>query len=101
MRVGVAMNNPLLMRLSEPFIKSKLDGNVFAGVPCGTVGVITTCSDSKLRPAIAAGLGAEWGLGPNWSAKAEYLYIASAGSGARTDYLHVIRGGINYRFGRN
>ena len=100
-RVGVAMDNWLLFAtVGSAFINSKVDGNAFAGVPCGTVGVIKTCSDSKLRPAIAAGLGAEWGFTPNWSLKAEYLYIASAGSGASTDHLNVIRGGINYRFGR-
>ena len=101
-RVGMAMDNWLFYAtVGSAFINSKVDGNAFAGVPCGTVGVIKTCSDGKLRPAIAAGLGAEWGFTPNWSVKTEYLYIASAGSGASSDHLHVIRGGINYRFGRN
>lgn len=101
-RAGVAMNNWLLYATGGgAFISSKVDGNAFAGVPCGTVGVITTCSDSKLRPGIAAGLGGEWGFTPNWSVKTEYLYIVSAGSGGSTDHLHVIRGGINYRFGGN
>jgi outer membrane immunogenic protein len=101
-RVGVAMDNWLLYATGGvAFVNSKVDGNAFVGVPCGTVGVITTCSDGKLRPGMAAGLGAEWGFTPNWSAKAEYLYIATAGSGASTDHLNVVRAGVNYRFGRN
>jgi outer membrane immunogenic protein len=45
-----------------------------------------------------AGLGAEWGFAQNWSAKLEYLYIVSVGSGVSMDHINTIRGGINYRF---
>lgn len=98
-RVGIAMNNWLFYTTGgAALIKSKVSGTTFAGVACGTVGVIAACSDSKLRPGITAGLGAEWGFTPNWSVKAEYLYVVSAGSGASTDHFNLIRGGINYRF---
>ena len=98
-RVGVAMNNWLFYTTGGgALIKSKVAGTTVAGVACGTAGVITSCSDSKLRPGITAGLGAEWGFRPNWSLKAEYLYVVSAGSGSSTDHFNLLRGGINYRF---
>ena len=50
------------------------------------------------RPGLAAGLGAEWGFTQNWTAKLEYLYITSMGTGVSTDHLNNIRAGINYRF---
>jgi outer membrane immunogenic protein len=46
-----------------------------------------------------AGGGTEWGFAPNWSAKLEYLYVATMGTGASTDHFNVVRGGINYKFG--
>jgi len=98
-RVGVAMNNWLFYGTGgAAFIKSSANGTSIAGVPCGTLGVLTNCAASAWRPGIAAGLGAEWGFAQNWSAKLEYLYIASVGSGVSTDHLNTIRGGINYRF---
>jgi hypothetical protein len=42
-----------------------------------------------------ASSGAEWAFAQNWSAKLEYLYIASMGSGVSTDHLNTIRAGIN------
>jgi outer membrane immunogenic protein len=98
-RVGVAMNNWLFYGTGgAAFIKSSANGTSIAGVACGTLGVFPNCSASAWRPGVAAGLGAEWGFAQNWSAKIEYLYIASIGSGVSTDHLNTIRGGINYRF---
>ena len=56
------------------------------------------CSASAdLHPALAAGLGAEYGITPNLSAKAEWLWI---GSGAVTTLKeNTLRMGLNYRFG--
>jgi outer membrane immunogenic protein len=68
------------------------------GVPCGTLGVLPNCSASAWRLGLAAGLGVEWGITQNWSAKLEYLYIAVLGSGASTDNLNTVRAGLNYRF---
>ncbi|WP_454625263.1 outer membrane protein [Bradyrhizobium cenepequi] len=52
-----------------------------------------------LRKAVAFGGDAEWGFASNWTAKAEYLYIAAAGTGASVDHVNVVRAGINYKFG--
>jgi len=99
LRAGVAMNNWLFYATGgAAFIKSSATGTSIAGVPCGTLGVLPNCSASSLRPGLAAGLGAEWGFAQNWSAKVEYLYIESLGSGVSVDHLNTIRGGINYRF---
>jgi outer membrane immunogenic protein len=51
-----------------------------------------------LRPGLAAGLGFEYGFAHNWSAKLEYLYVETLGSGVSTDHINSIRAGINYRF---
>jgi outer membrane immunogenic protein len=98
-RVGVAMNNWLFYGTGgAAFVKSSANGTSIAGVACGTLGVFPNCSASSWRPGLAAGLGAEWGFAQNWSAKLEYLYIATVGSGVSTDHLNTIRAGINYRF---
>ena len=68
------------------------------GLACGTLGVFPNCSASSWRPGLAAGLGVEYGFAQNWSAKLEYLYIATLGSGVSTDHIDTIRAGINYRF---
>jgi len=98
-RVGVAMNNWLFYGTGgAAFVKSSANGTSIAGVACGTLGVFPNCSASSWRPGLAAGLGAEWAFAQNWSAKLEYLYIASMGSGVSTDKLSTVRAGINYRF---
>jgi outer membrane immunogenic protein len=98
-RFGVAMNNWLLYGTGgAAFVKTSANGTSIAGVPCGTLGVMPSCSASSWRPGLAAGLGAEWGFTPNWSAKLEYLYILAMGSGVSTDHVNTVRGGINYRF---
>lgn len=98
-RVGVAANNWLFYATGGgAFVKSSANGTSLAGVPCGALGVFPNCSASAWRPGLAAGIGAEWGFAPNWSAKLEYLYIAVMGSGISTDHLNTIRAGINYRF---
>jgi outer membrane immunogenic protein len=99
-RAGVAMNNWLVyMSGGAAFTHSSADGTTIAGVPCGTLGVLTNCAESHWRPGLAAGGGVEWGFSRNWTAKVEYLYIAAAGTGVSTDHINTVRGGINYRFG--
>jgi outer membrane immunogenic protein len=101
-RVGVAMNNWLFYGTGgAAFIRETANGSSIAGVPCGTVGILPSCSESHWRPGLAAGLGVEWGFASNWTAKAEYLYVAAVSSGVSTDHLNLVRGGINYRFGAN
>ena len=49
-----------------------------------------------------AGGGVEYALSPNWSVKAEYLYVnfnnQTIGPGTFTLIENVVRGGVNYRF---
>ena len=98
-RVGVAMNNWLFYATGgAAFVKNSASGTSIGGLACGTLGVFPNCSASSWRPGLAAGLGAEWGFAQNWSAKLEYLYIASMGSGISLDYINSVRAGINYRF---
>jgi outer membrane immunogenic protein len=98
-RVGVAMNNWLFYGTGGvASVKSTASDTSIAGVTCGTLGVLPNCAGSAWRPGFAAGLGAEWGFAQNWSLKAEYLYIATLGTGVSTNSLNTVRGGINYRF---
>jgi outer membrane immunogenic protein len=81
-RVGLAINNWLFYSTGGgAFIRKSANGTTIAGVSCGTLGVLPSCSDSHWRPGIAASLVSEWGFASNWTAKAEYLYIVEAGSG--------------------
>jgi outer membrane immunogenic protein len=98
-RAGVAMNNWLFYSTGgAAFVKETANATTFAGVACGTLGVLPSCADSHWRPGLAVGGGAEWGFAPNWSAKLEYLYVATVGTGASVDHMNVVRGGINYKF---
>ena len=49
-----------------------------------------------------AGGGVEYALSPNWSVKAEYLYVnfnnQTIGPGTFTVIENIVRGGVNYRF---
>jgi outer membrane immunogenic protein len=99
-RAGMAMNNWLLYSTAGvAFIDETASGTTSAGAVCGTLGVLPSCSGSVWRPGIAVGGGIEWGFAPNWSAKAEYLYVEAAGTGVSVDRVDVFRGGINYKFG--
>ena len=99
-RVGVAMNNWLFYSTGGvAFVKSSAAAISVAGLPCGTLfGAASNCSASSWRPGIAAGLGFEYAFTPNWSLKAEYLYLRVVGTGVSTDSLNTVRSGINYRF---
>lgn len=99
LRAGVAMNNWLFYATGgAAFVRSSANGTSIAGSACGTAGVLTNCSASTWRPGLAVGLGTEWAFTQNWSAKLEYLYIATVGTGASTDHVNTIRTGINYKF---
>ena len=100
LRAGVALNNWLIFATGgAAFIKETANGTTIAGVPCGTAGVLPGCSESHWRPGLAVGGGAKWGFASNWTAKGEYLYVAAAGTGISVDHVHLVRAGINYRFG--
>jgi outer membrane immunogenic protein len=82
--------------------------------PPASTEATTTNSVSNTSPGWTVGAGAEWMFAPNWSVKAEYLYVdlTSHSStivytyGANTSSLtstahdseHVVRGGINFHF---
>lgn len=80
------------------------------GTASATAGGITAvASETKTHLGWAAGAGIEWGFAPNWTAKAEYLYLdlgsedyLSATLGVPIDIdltVHSAKVGINYRFG--
>ena len=65
-------------------------------------------TSSKTRLGYALGGGVEFAIAPNWSAKAEYLYVDLGSSQtintpATIDHVrfdaHEIRAGVNYKFG--
>jgi outer membrane immunogenic protein len=61
-------------------------------------------SESHTSAGWTAGLGAEFAFAPNWSAKAEYLYVDLAQSnftitGVQNGYrFGLVRAGVNYHF---
>ena len=61
-------------------------------------------SESHTNAGWTAGVGAEMGFAPNWSAKVEYLYVDLSNSnfvitGASNGYrFGLIRAGVNYHF---
>jgi outer membrane immunogenic protein len=67
------------------------------GFTCNN-GTIVACSSlSSWHAGLAAGGGIEYGLTPNLSAKAEYLWV---GAGAvNTLRENIFRAGVNWRFG--
>lgn len=90
-RAGVALNNVLLYGT----------GGMAYG---GGRGQLAGASETRTHLGWTAGLGIEVGLTPNWSAKAEYLYIdlnergytvVSTQNGFESNLL---RFGVNYRF---
>jgi outer membrane immunogenic protein len=59
--------------------------------------------DSGTQTGYAVGAGAEWAFAPNWSAKAEYLYLGfgddtlPSGDRINNDF-QTVRVGLNYKF---
>jgi outer membrane immunogenic protein len=99
LRAGAALDNWLFYVTGGlAYDKSSATGSSIGPVACGVAGVIPSCSTSSWRPGIAAGLGVEYGFAHHWSAKLEYIYIDSLGTGVSTDHIDTIRAGINYRF---
>jgi len=74
----------------------------------------TTNQSSNTSAGWTAGGGAEWMFAPNWSVKAEYLYVdlgkhnssiaytyganVSTLTSRANDTMHIVRGGINFHF---
>ena len=90
-RVGYAFNNIMLYGTG---------GLAFGELRGETYGL----SESHTNAGWTAGVGAEFGLAQNWSAKIEYLYVDLSDSrfsitGASNGYqFGVVRAGVNYHF---
>jgi outer membrane immunogenic protein len=90
-RIGFALNNVLLYATTGlAYGRGRL---VFAGL-----------SEEQTHVGWTGGGGVELGLTPNWSAKAEYLFIGLSdktyvlsGTTSGID-SHLVRFGVNYRF---
>ncbi|MCB1505482.1 MAG: porin family protein [Hyphomicrobiaceae bacterium] len=68
---------------------------------------VNTIGGGDTLTGYAVGGGVEWMLDPNWTARAEYLYvdledakIAAGGGGSATfdNAFHIMRVGLNYKF---
>jgi outer membrane immunogenic protein len=92
-RVGYLFLPTLLIYGTGGFAYGQVDAFGFSNTPTGWT----------------AGGGVEWMFAPNWSAKAEYLYVdlssngATGGLGLNWGYyyhpqINVVRAGINYHF---
>ena len=90
-RVGYALNNILFYGTG---------GLAFGELRGETFGL----SESHTTAGWTAGVGAEFGLAQNWSAKIEYLYVDLADShftitGVSNGYrFGLVRAGVNYHF---
>lgn len=90
-RAGVAFNNILLYGTL---------GLAYGGVE----GQLNALTESRTHLGWAAGLGIEVGFTPNWSARAEYLYVdlqdkAYSVTGTNNGVeSNLLRFGVNYRF---
>lgn len=90
-RAGFAMNNILIYGTG---------GLAFGGLRAEALNL----SESQWGAGWTVGAGAEVGITPNWSAKAEYLYVNLNNSqfaltGLPNGYqFNVVRLGVNYRF---
>jgi outer membrane immunogenic protein len=91
-RAGYAFNN-ILFYGTAGLAFGELRGETFGGF-----------TESHTSAGWTAGVGAEFGLAPNWSAKLEYLYvdlessnfvITGTSNGSR---FGLIRAGVNYHF---
>ena len=92
-RVGYLFLPTLLIYGTGGFAYGQVDAFGFSNTPTGWT----------------AGGGVEWMFAPNWSAKAEYLYVdlssngATGGLGFNWGYyyhpqINVVRAGVNYHF---
>lgn len=90
-RVGYALNNIMFFGTG---------GLAFGELRGETFGL----SESHTNAGWTVGVGAEFGLAQNWSAKIEYLYVDLANSdftitGASNGYrFGLVRAGVNYHF---
>ncbi len=98
LRVGYAMDNWLLYATGGlALLDANTSVSTVGGVACSTAILSAVCSGTNYRIGATAGLGVEYGITPNISAKLEYLYIAVAS--LELSNINVVRAGLNFRFG--
>ena len=91
-RAGYALNN-ILFYGTAGLAFGELSGQTFGGL-----------TETHTNAGWTVGLGAEFGLAQNWSAKVEYLYVDLNDSnftitGAQNGYhFGLLRAGVNYHF---
>jgi outer membrane immunogenic protein len=117
-RFGFTFNTALIyLKAGAAFVDISHDViDVCSIPPCGPGLVAASFSDSVTTWTVGGGI--EWAFTPNWSVKAEYMFIAlddvnqacgvaTAGPGAGTNFcwdhdvggIHTVKVGVNYRFG--
>lgn len=117
-RIGITPTGPFLLYATGGFAYGQTKvGNAFicpTCAPAASTEVGTANTASNVSTGWTAGGGLEWAFAPNWSVKAEYLYV-DLGShsstitytyGANTssltstvqDHENIVRAGINYKF---
>jgi outer membrane immunogenic protein len=89
---------------ADRFLPYVTGGAAFGNINATTAGLTTSTTNAGWT----VGAGLEFAITPNWSAKAEYLYVnlgkfnCGLNCGAATDNVsfnaNLVRGGINYRF---
>ena len=89
---------------ADRFLPYVTGGAALGNINATTNGLTTSASNAGWT----IGAGLEFAVTPNWSAKAEYLYVSlgkfncGPNCGAPTDNVsfsaNLVRGGINYRF---
>jgi outer membrane immunogenic protein len=111
-RLGFAANN-LLIYVTGGLAYADIDYTTTAFFPA--TGNLFVGTASSTEAGWTFGGGFEWGLAPNWSVKAEYLYydlgdttVVGSATTAPPAFTtvstidnsgHIIRVGVNYRFG--
>lgn len=89
---------------ADRFLPYVTGGAAFGNIDATTAGLTTTTTNAGWT----VGAGLEFAITPNWSAKAEYLYVdlgkfnCGPNCGAATDNVsfnaNLVRGGVNYHF---
>jgi outer membrane immunogenic protein len=120
-RLGVTPASPLLLYLAGGLAYGKPQLGISVVAPAGNPPVNTFDQVSTTKAGWAVGGGPEWKLAPNWSVKAEYLYVdlgtdsstvfytydisrppgpfTSSIAASIRDRENIVRAGSNYMFG--
>jgi outer membrane immunogenic protein len=114
-RAGVVIDNMLLYvtgGVAAGHFKTSYT-NQFLGIAGVVPGFLFQANNNEWRWGLAAGVGAEWALGSNWTVRTEVLYVdfvetehrylfappATFANFKESDSAWITRVGVNYRFG--